>query len=1073
MKYCLLLLLSSPASAAITGIVTLPGGTTGQMQYNNNGIFSGADMTVGFNGGIRVSTPLYLGQGGAINVKAYGAKGDGATSDTAAIMAAMAVLPSTGGVLYFPAGHKYLVSSISISSLVTLSGDAGACSQPNDGRVLCGSVIMSTTTTAPIIKYTVDGGNYSITSRNRHWVALKDITLIGSSTVNGNSQGIFTNLNGQHCLQIDNNGAKIHNVTMFRCGGNGLYLTSSTGGTYDNLNISGCNGDGILLDNSHSPLLTSTNLNYFHNLNIDSNGRSAFRINREGQGQQVWGLNCDSNVAYCIDINAVGYGAGGTTQFTSFGRFWGVWGENNGSGDLHIGTAATSNKFEFIHNGSSNTFDVNYGLNHVSGSSTTGPSNIDFAMYDTMGNIRSGGGFDSSDSDHLHIRSFSGLDDGQIVADGFLSSKGLADNRRYPLANLFGDGAFNVANGQGMKSSKGGGTVAYNLIFGDSDNGVSLGDASTGTVKSLPQGFTVGTSSFVVAGGSATVAYRMTAGSFSGDGSGLTGVGGTFNGGTVSSHTTFQSSVTIQSGQFSVGATTFVVTNSSVGIRTATPLAALDVRGSAAFGLTTQSTFSNAGNLVIGATSGVGLQNANTSTSLAGHLISLNETRWTANSTTTFNGPINLSTSGSAATTGRLAITVDRSNRTNINGSTGTFTFNVNGTSGFGGNITLLKTADRTIAVENRAAADNAAGNSLTVRGGNANSASNDFNGGNVTIEGGNGIGAGIGADTGGSVYLHPGNGSLTTGWVALGHNGTAPRGNVGVGNNAPGYLLDVGDGSTTSGDMRINAPSGNPVNIYFSTGGAQQWNLQVGSNNMYFVDAHNGIPLFLGVGPGGSVAGKVGINTLTPSTSLDVNGSLVVRSTLAVQGDAFSVGGTSLSVSGGSAYVSVSTADAAQWITIQGAGTKNIFLGNGETANNSTNIVMTSSRTAADGRLGSLWQYYGKTPAARIDFNKNGNDVNSGAIGFVTYNAGVSGSRMVITSTGTVGIGTSFPSTLIHMSSGTLTIDGTSPAIVVGTVTISGTAPPNGQALCLTSGRLGYCTSVVGATGGCTCAAP
>lgn len=73
----------------------------------------------------------------------------------------------------------------------------------------------------------------------------------------------------------------------------------------------------------------------------------------------------------------------------------------------------------------------------------------------------------------------------------------------------------------------------------------------------------------------------------------------------------------------------------------------------------------------------------------------------------------------------------------------------------------------------------------------------------------------------------------------------------------------------------------------------------------------------------------------------------------------------------------------------------------------------------------------------------------------------------------GSVGIGSVSPASKLHMSSGTFTIDGTSPGISVGTVTISGTAPPNGQALCLTAGRLGYCTGLVGATGGCTCAAP
>lgn len=45
---------------------------------------------------------------------------------------------------------------------------------------------------------------------------------------------------------------------------------------------------------------------------------------------------------------------------------------------------------------------------------------------------------------------------------------------------------------------------------------------------------------------------------------------------------------------------------------------------------------------------------------------------------------------------------------------------------------------------------------------------------------------------------------------------------------------------------------------------------------------------------------------------------------------------------------------------------------------------------------------------------------------------------------------------------------------VYIGTMTVSGaTAPPNSQALCLSGGQLGHCTSVVGAAGGCTCVAP
>ncbi len=48
------------------------------------------------------------------NVKAYGATGDGSTDDTAALIAALAAVPSTGGVLYFPAGTYIVTSALSL-----------------------------------------------------------------------------------------------------------------------------------------------------------------------------------------------------------------------------------------------------------------------------------------------------------------------------------------------------------------------------------------------------------------------------------------------------------------------------------------------------------------------------------------------------------------------------------------------------------------------------------------------------------------------------------------------------------------------------------------------------------------------------------------------------------------------------------------------------------------------------------------------------------------------------------------------------------------------------------------------
>jgi hypothetical protein len=60
------------------------------------------------------------------NVKSYGATGDGTTDDTTAIQAALAAIPSTGGLLYFPAGiYKYTGATLTLSKPVTVQGEGG------------------------------------------------------------------------------------------------------------------------------------------------------------------------------------------------------------------------------------------------------------------------------------------------------------------------------------------------------------------------------------------------------------------------------------------------------------------------------------------------------------------------------------------------------------------------------------------------------------------------------------------------------------------------------------------------------------------------------------------------------------------------------------------------------------------------------------------------------------------------------------------------------------------------------------------------------------------------------------
>lgn len=79
-----------------------------------------------------VETPDHLGDLGIVNVRVYGAVGDGVTDDTAAIQAAIDnALSTTGRVVFFPAGTFRITSSITLTTRgLRIFGQGG--SRPSD-----------------------------------------------------------------------------------------------------------------------------------------------------------------------------------------------------------------------------------------------------------------------------------------------------------------------------------------------------------------------------------------------------------------------------------------------------------------------------------------------------------------------------------------------------------------------------------------------------------------------------------------------------------------------------------------------------------------------------------------------------------------------------------------------------------------------------------------------------------------------------------------------------------------------------------------------------------------------------
>lgn len=129
---------------------------------------------------------------GIVNVKDFGAKGDGVTNDTAAIQLAVDVLEARGGgTLSFPDGD-YSFTGITIKRPISLKGNSPAATKfKNSG-------------TGRMISY--DYWNVGLSDQNkRNWVTVENITFKDSASYNGT--GVYAYhvvaLEFKNCFFID------------------------------------------------------------------------------------------------------------------------------------------------------------------------------------------------------------------------------------------------------------------------------------------------------------------------------------------------------------------------------------------------------------------------------------------------------------------------------------------------------------------------------------------------------------------------------------------------------------------------------------------------------------------------------------------------------------------------------------------------------------------------------------------------------------------------------------------------------------------------------------------------------
>jgi hypothetical protein len=264
-----------------------------------------------------------LAQITTINVKNFGAKGDGVTDDTLAIQSAIDSLSQTGGGrIFFPIGTYKITSAINISKkFIIIDGEGKKSTIYNTGTT--SSIIFQDSDQIVIKNIGIDGigGIAGVNAINLHgieFINTHHVKLDNVSIMYNGGHGIYLH-GGAWCYSIiacnitqnkldginsvspsgasnnqNGNNMSVINTSLLQNGGNGISWKAS------GLNISGCGIElnqlsGILIDTQSSTLSA-------YGISIVGN---YFEMNRQGQiklntisGYVIKGLLISGNTIY-------------------------------------------------------------------------------------------------------------------------------------------------------------------------------------------------------------------------------------------------------------------------------------------------------------------------------------------------------------------------------------------------------------------------------------------------------------------------------------------------------------------------------------------------------------------------------------------------------------------------------------------------------------------------------------------------------------------------------------------------------------------------------------------------------
>lgn len=281
---------------------------SGGFLYSVNGVLTWRSSTG--------ETPISAQTGfPVVNVKNYGAKGDGVANDTAAIVAALAAAHATAAILYFPPG-TYLTDPISLTAGNCPVGILGA-----NSTVKARAASASPLLTLANLHTFVQGffiRDLILAAYNRHASPL---------TINGGEFYVFTNVNAQ--------GGVSNGIVLNGAAGAGIYY---------------CTFTSVISQSNHGgsawKLVSTGGLNY-----INSNTFvMCTALNNTGVGLTIdYAGSC--YIGFEFENNS---GGAVSIDHTADASFFGGYSENNNSPDSSFVLTANSTGVKIVggrHNG--------------------------------------------------------------------------------------------------------------------------------------------------------------------------------------------------------------------------------------------------------------------------------------------------------------------------------------------------------------------------------------------------------------------------------------------------------------------------------------------------------------------------------------------------------------------------------------------------------------------------------------------------------------------------------------------------------------------------------------------------